>query len=92
MDGYVSGDVEQIDSLSEHVAWLITDAAEKTLPLRKVRKHKMFRDRTLSQLCAKSKEARRVWHESAAGHYMRPSTLLETRCGNASGLICCAII
>ena len=46
-----------IDREVGHVAWLITDAAHKTLPLLKPSKTNRFKDRTLSQLCAKSKGA-----------------------------------
>ena len=39
-----------IDREVGHVAWLITDAAHKTLPLLKPSKTNRFKDRTLSQL------------------------------------------
>lgn len=45
------------------MAWLITDVAQKTLPLLKTKKACIFRKRTLSQLCVESKNALRVWCE-----------------------------
>ena len=57
------GIIEHIDKEIGHVAWLITDAAQKTLPHLKPKKAHKFRDRTLSQLCVNSKEAWRVWCE-----------------------------
>ena len=55
------GNIEHIDKEISHVAWLITDAAHNTLPLVKPRKVNKFKDKTLSQLCARSKEAWRAW-------------------------------
>ena len=55
------GNVDHIDSVIQHVAWLIFDAAGKTLPHIKPKKARRFKDRTLSQLCAKSKEAWNIW-------------------------------
>ena len=55
------GNVEHIDKEIRHVAWLISDVARNTLPLLKPGKTNGFRDRTLSQLCARSKEAWRTW-------------------------------
>ena len=71
------GNVDHIDREIGHVAWLIIDAARKTLPVLKSSKAHRFRDRTLSQLCAKSKEAWRVW--SGEG---RPSSgpLYDAKC------------
>ena len=54
------GNIEHIDKEISHVAWLITDAAHNTLPLVKSRKVNKFKDKTLSQLCARSKEAWRA--------------------------------
>ena len=51
-------------TLIGHVAWPITDAAHKTLPVLKSSKAHRFRDRTLSQLRAKSKEA---WSGPSSG-------------------------
>ena len=61
----------------KHVAWLIKDAAEKTLPHFKPRRIHRFKDRMLSRLCAKSKEAWRAWCEDG-----RPSDgpLYEAKC------------
>ena len=71
------GNVDHIDGEIGHVAWLITDAAHKTLPLLKLSKAQRFRDRSLSQLCAKSKEAWRAWSEEG-----RPSSgpLFDAKC------------
>lgn len=43
------------------MAWLITDAAQNTLPIVKPRKVKKFKDKTLAQLCEKSKAAWKAW-------------------------------
>ena len=51
------GNVDHIDQEIRHVAWLVNDAAQKTLPLLKPRRANRFRDKTLSQLCIRSKEA-----------------------------------
>ena len=59
--GQAQGNVDHIDNEIKHVAWLILDAAQKTLPQLKPKKTKRFKDRTLSQLCTKSKEAWNVW-------------------------------
>ena len=59
--GQARGNVDHIDNEIKHVAWLILDAAQKTLPQLKPKKTKRFKDRTLSQLCTKSKEAWNVW-------------------------------
>ena len=55
------GNIKHINREIEHVAWLIVDAALKTLQHLKPKKSHNFRDRTLFQLCAESKEAWRVW-------------------------------
>ena len=55
------GNVDHIDQEIRHVAWLVNDAAQKTLPLLKPRRANRFRDKTLSQLCIRSKEAWRAW-------------------------------
>ena len=59
--GGTRGTLEQIDIEIRLVAWLITDAAEKILPQHKPNKTRKFRDRTLSQLCAKSKKVWKEW-------------------------------
>ena len=55
------GNVDHIGQEIRHVAWLVNDAAQKTLPLLKPRRANRFRDKTLSQLCIRSKEAWRAW-------------------------------
>ena len=55
------GNIDHLDQEIRHVAWLVNDAAEKTLPLLKPRRANRFRDKTLSQLCTRSKEAWRAW-------------------------------
>ena len=55
------GNVDHIGQEIRHVAWLVNDAAQKTLPLLKPRWANRFRDKTLSQLCIRSKEAWRAW-------------------------------
>ena len=57
------GSIDQIDQEIAHAAWLIVDAAQKTLPQLKTKKPHRFKDRILSQLCAKSKEARETWYK-----------------------------
>ena len=52
-DGHIDGEIK-------HVTWLL-DATQKTLPKLKPKKVQKFTDRTLSQLCTESNEARRVW-------------------------------
>ena len=71
------GNIDHINREIEHVAWLITNAAQKTLPLLKPKKAHRFRDRTLSQLCVESKKAWRVWCEEG-----RPPTgpLYDAKC------------
>ena len=88
--GQLRGNLEQIDSEIKLVAWLITDA---TLPHSKPNKACKFRDRTLSQLCAKSKEAWRAWCDSG-----RPLSepLCEAKCSLRSQVrqrikVCAAI-
>ena len=56
------GSNDQIDQEIAHAAWLIVDAAKKTLPQLKTRKPHRFKDRILSQLCARSKEAQETWY------------------------------
>ena len=75
--GRARGDVSHIDGEIKHVTWLILDAAQKTLPQLRPKKVRKFTDRTLSQLCAKSREARRVWCTNG-----KPSSgpLYETKC------------
>ena len=55
------GNVDHIGQEIRHVAWLVNDAAQKTLPPLKPRRANGFRDKTLSQLCIRSKEAWRAW-------------------------------
>ena len=71
------GNIDHINREIEHVAWLITNAAQKTLPLLKPKKAHRFRDRTLSQLCVESKKAWRVWCKEG-----RPPTgpLYDAKC------------
>ena len=75
--GRSHGSINQVEGEIKHVAWLIKDTAEKTLPLLKPKKPRRFRDRTLSKLCAKSKEAWRAWCEDG-----RPTDgpLYEAKC------------
>ena len=71
------GNIEHIDREIRHVAWMIEDAAQKSLPHLQSKKAHKFSDRTLSQLCAQSKEAWRVWCEGG-----RPSSgpLYDAKC------------
>ena len=75
--GLSCGSITQMECEIKHVAWLIKDAAEKTLPHFKPRRVHRFKDRMLSRLCAKSKEAWRAWCEDG-----RPSDgpLYEAKC------------
>ena len=67
------------------MAWLITDAAHKTLPLLKPIKTNRFKDRTLSQLCAKSKEAWGAWcGEGRPYSPVVPCMMLSVLCGEKS--------
>ena len=50
-------DVEQLNDEIQHVASVLNDAAETFLPHCKAPKATRFNDKTLSQLCAKSKLA-----------------------------------
>ena len=50
----------EVGQLEEHVEWLIKDVAEKFLSHYQPRKVCRLRDKTLSQLCAKSKV---VWKD-----------------------------
>ena len=63
------GNSEYIDAEIRHVAWLISDAAVNTLPELKPRKTNKYRDRALSQLCVRSKEAWKAWNNEG-----RPET------------------
>ena len=54
--------IDQIDQEIAHAAWLIVDAAQKTLSQLKTKKPHRFKDKILSQLCVKSKEAREAWY------------------------------
>ena len=67
--GRSRGNSEHIDAEIRHVAWLISDAAVNTLPQLKPRKTNKNRDRTLSQLCMRSKEAWKAWNNEG-----RPET------------------
>ena len=75
--GRSRGSITQVECEIKHVAWLIKNAAEKTLPHFKPRRIHRFKDRMLSRLCAKSKEAWRAWCEDG-----RPSDgpLYEAKC------------
>ena len=75
--GQTHSDVEQLDDEIKHVASLIKDAAGTILPLHKAKRANRFKDRTLSQLCAKSKVAWEAWKNGA-----RPceGPLYEAKC------------
>lgn len=58
-------DVGQVDEEIRQVAWLLTDAAKKTLPtIGGKGKRKWFRDAVLKSACIQSKEARRIWKDA----------------------------
>ena len=88
--GRLRGDTEQIDNEIKHVAWLITDAAEKTLPLQKVKKHRKLKIKSSPSYASKARKhgecGTRV-ENLRAGHYMRRNAPIETRCGNVSGSV-----
>ena len=79
------GNVDHIDREIGHVAWLITDAAHKTLPVLKSSKANRFRDRTLTQLCAKSKEAWGAWSGEGRPSIVVPYMMLSVLCGEWTG-------
>ena len=56
-------DVGQLDDEIKNVASLIKEAAETMLPRSRVKKVNRFKDKTLFQLCAKSKTAWEVWRD-----------------------------
>ena len=70
-------DVEQLNDEIQHVASVLKDAAEAFLPHCKAPKATRFNDKTLSQLCAKSKLAWREWSDGG-----RPceGPLYEAKC------------
>ena len=55
---------QQVDDEMRHVAWLLAEAAEKTLPQVQGRRTSMYRDNTLSCLCAQSRAAHKAWREA----------------------------
>lgn len=57
-------DAQHIQSEVKHVAWLLKEAAMKTLPQVAERGRKSYRDDTLSCLCVQSRNARRAWREA----------------------------
>ena len=68
--------------------WSHADAAEKTLPLRKVNKLKKFWDKPSPNSASRAKkhgERGMRMGNLQVGHYTRPNAPCETRCGDASG-------
>ena len=57
---------EQIDREVTHVAWLLCDAARKTLPGVGGKRKTWYRDEELKLLCAQSKEVKRCWKEAGS--------------------------
>ena len=53
-----------VDDEMRHVAWLLTEAAMKTLPQVQGRKTSKYWDATLSCLCVQSRVARKAWLEA----------------------------
>ena len=58
--------VGQVDEEIKQVAWLLMDAAKKTLRTvgRRGKKRRWFRDAVLKSACTQSKEARRIWKDA----------------------------
>ena len=55
---------QQVDDEMRHVAWLLAEAAEKTLPQVQGRRTSTYRDNMLSCLCAQSRAAHKAWREA----------------------------
>ena len=61
---YESG--EHLDAHIKHVATLMVEAAEETLPVVQPRRKVRMKDDVLSRLCAQSRAAWRVWKEAGS--------------------------
>ena len=69
-------DVGQVDKEIRHVAFLLTDAVRKTLPLVGGGKKKWYKDEELKRLCKESQDVRKKWKDEGS---IKRGLLYETK-------------
>ena len=57
-------EAQQVEDEMRHVAWLLAEAAEKTLPQVQGKRTSRYRDNMLSCPCVQSRVARKAWRKA----------------------------